>query len=255
MQYAGALSAYQALQKTVKKSGVTDISSQKTYRLNNQLAKLRTQTANAEVFNRGKTDAASTATIRKLKDQTEQVERQLQASINGQSDQDSDTQTATSKGLANDLVKSGLLVEEIRAKLLVLRKQRNNFGKEYQKVAPLGMVKRQIEREREVAEKEYLAVTNNLDQSHVAQQNIELTSRLKIVDPPYLAPNRAKSKRLLLLLFGSLGTLLLAVGGITASTLLNQSLRNPDVAKAKTHLPVFGILPDTASWAVGLGKG
>jgi uncharacterized protein involved in exopolysaccharide biosynthesis len=247
MQYAGALSAYQALQKTVKSNGATDIASQKTYRLSNQLVKLRTQTTNAEVFNRGKTDATSTAAIRKLKEQTEQVERQLQASINGQPDQDSDTPSAGSKGLANDLVRSGLLVEELRAKLLVLRKQRDSFGKEYQKVAPLGMEKRQIEREREVAEKEYLAVTNNLDQSHVAQQNIELTSRLKIVDPPYLAPNRAKSKRLLLLLFGSLGTLLLAVGGITASALLDQSLQNPEVAKAKTRLPVFGILPDAGS--------
>jgi uncharacterized protein involved in exopolysaccharide biosynthesis len=244
MQYAGALSAYRALQKTVKGNGVTDISSQKTYFLSNQLVKLRTQTANAEVFNRGKTDAASTAAIRKLKEQTEQVERQLQASINGQSDQDSDTQPTGTKGLANDLIRSGLLVEELRAKLLVLRKQQNSFGKEYQKVAPLGMEKRQIEREREVAEKEYLAVTNNLDQSQVAQQNIELTSRLKIVDPPYLALNRAKSKRLLLLLFGSLGTLLLAVGSITASALLDQSLQNPEVAKAKTRLPVFGILPD-----------
>ena len=244
LQYAGALSVYQTLQKTTKIISSTDASSQKTYLLSNQLTKLRTQIANTEVFNRGRTDAASTATIQKLRDQAEQIERHMQESISSHPDQGSDTRPAATKNLGDDLLKSASLVEELRAKLLVLRKQRDSFDKEYQKVAPLGAEKRKIEREREIAEKEYLAVTNNLDQSQVAQHNIELTSRLKIVDPPYLALNRAKSKRLLLLLFGSLGTLLMAVGGVTASALLDQSLRNPDVAKNKTQLPVFGILPD-----------
>jgi uncharacterized protein involved in exopolysaccharide biosynthesis len=244
MQYAGALSVHQALQKTAKIINSPDVNSQKIYFLSSQLTKLRTQIANTEVFNRGKTGAANTSTIQKLRDQAEQVELHMQESIDNNTGQPTDVQPINIKSLGEDLVRSASLVEELRAKLLVLSKQRDSFDKEYQKVAPLGAEKRKIERERVLAEKEYLSVVSNLDQSQIAQQSIELTSKLKVVDPPYLAPNRAKSKRLLLLLFGSFGALLTVIGAVAATELFNQSLRNPSLVHAKTKLPLFGILPE-----------
>lgn len=250
LQYAGALSTLQALKRTLKTNSASNTTNEETYRLSNQLISIRTQIADAEVFNRDNTSSNSLANIRKLKSQAEQLEHQMQESLNKGDAPGQEVQTASTKGLVNDLIKNSLLVEELRAKLLVMRKQRDNFGRAYQKVVPLGAEKRKIERERELAEKEYLAVVNNLDASKVTQQNIELTSQLKVVDPPYLALNRTKSKRLLLLLFGTCGAMFVTLGGITAAGLLDQSLRSPTQVSVKTRLPLFGILPESNTKSV-----
>ncbi|MBO3273562.1 hypothetical protein, partial [Hymenobacter defluvii] len=53
-----------------------------------------------------------------------------------------------------------------------------------------------------------------------------------------------KSKRLLLLLFGTFGALFITVSGIAAAGLLDPALKSPALAATKTQLPVFGILPE-----------
>jgi len=244
LQYAGASSALRTLENSLKDQGISNLSSQEAYQLSNQLTKLRTQIANAEVFDNGKGDINSTAGTQKLQKQADQIERQLQEKINQYSAQNQSKPGVSSASLVEDWIKNSILTEELKAKLLVMRKQRDGFGKEYQKVAPLGAEMRKLERERVLAENEYLAVLNNLDQSKVTQQGIELGSRMKVVDPPYLGPNRAKSKRLLLVLFGAIGAMFMTAGGISAVSLLDQSLKTPAFASLKTKLPVFGVLPE-----------
>ncbi|QNF32346.1 hypothetical protein HUW51_06225 [Adhaeribacter swui] len=243
MQYAGAFSALKAVEKTLKERGAVTLYNQEILQLRDQLSKLNTQIAEIEVINRGKANATATNQIATLKQQADIVENKIKLTLDNAYSKIQAAQAVESKNLLDEWIKNTVLVEELKGQLFVIRRQLKVFGEQYDKVAPLGAELRKIEREKDLAEKEYFSLLNGLTESKLNQRNIEITSQLTVVDPPYTPIKPTKSNLLLLLLFGTFGTFFVVTAYLVGTELVDNSLKNTRIAAIQTGLPVLSTLP------------
>lgn len=84
---------------------------------------------------------------------------------------------------------------------------------------------------------------HGLNTAKLTQQNNELTTKLNIVDPPFLPLKANASKRIVLVLVGFMVGFILVLSIILARVLINQTLQRPDRAASLTGLPMLGIYP------------
>ncbi|MGV3641646.1 MAG: GumC family protein, partial [Adhaeribacter sp.] len=243
LQYAGTLAALQEVERNLKRAGNTLPNSQEILKLRNQLSAYNTRITEYETFYRGKALPGSGGKLTTLKRQAEDTEEQLRQSLNAYSSKVNDPQNLPNKGLLDEWLKDAILAERMKGQLLVMRKQIDHFEKESDQVAPMGASLRKLQREKELAEKEYFNLLNGLTQSRLTQQNIELTSQLKVVDQPVTPSKPLSSKRIVMVLAGAVGTFVTLLAFLIGTEILDFSLKNPVQASRQTGLPVFGILP------------
>ena len=241
MQYAGAFSALKSVESSLQKRGSSNLASQEIIRLRNQLSTVTSSITELEI-NRNPADNDK---IARLKLQASDIARKIKEAIDSYYSS-SGTAQGNNEALVNDYTKNTILAEETKGRLNLMRRQNQNLSNQYDKLVPLGSALRKIKREVEVAEQEYLSQTEGLKQSKLSQQNIELTSKLKVVDPPYL-PSMPKNKRLpLLMSLGFIGSFLLTGTGIFIAGMNNKTLNSPNYAAQVTTFPVISVLPDTS---------
>jgi uncharacterized protein involved in exopolysaccharide biosynthesis len=243
MQYAGTLAALEEIERNLQKTGSTVPNSQEILQLRNKLSAYNTRITEYETFYRGKIETNPGAPLATLKRQAGETEEQLRQSLGTYSTRTSSTQNMPNKGLLDEWLKDAVLAEKMKGQLLVMRKQMNIFERESDKVAPMGTEIRKLEREKELAEKEYFNLLNGLTQSKLTQQNIELTSQLKVVDQPVTPSKPLSSKRILLVLVGAMGTFFMILASLIGAEIFDSSLKNSAQASKQTGLPVFGFLP------------
>ncbi|PSR56664.1 hypothetical protein AHMF7605_25795 [Adhaeribacter arboris] len=243
MQYAGAFSALKVVERTLKERGAVTLYNQEIIELRDQLSKLNTQIAEIEIINRSRTNPTATNQLASFKQKADVIENKIKITLDNAYSKIQSAQAVVSKDLLDEWIKNTVLVEELKGQLFVIRRQLKVFGEEYNKVAPLGAELRKIEREKDLAEKEYFSLLNGLSESKLNQRNIEITSQLTVVDPPYTPIKPTKSNLLLLLLFGTFGTFFVVSAYMVGSELLDNSLRNMREAARQTGFPVLGILP------------
>lgn len=132
---------------------------------------------------------------------------------------------------------------EARAALMVLAQRKLDFIRTYQKMAPLGAMLTRIQREIKVAEQTYLELLHSLNLAKMKQQNMEMSTNIKVVDPPFfpIAPNPSKTKYIVLAagIFGFLVVALL----IVILEYFDTSLKNPSRVMEQTEMPLAGAFP------------
>ncbi|WP_181304128.1 Wzz/FepE/Etk N-terminal domain-containing protein [Rufibacter sp. XAAS-G3-1] len=244
-EYAGALATLRSLEQSMKSRGVPNLYSQEVLRLKNRLSNVQTQIAELELLNRGNTSSAQSNRLTALRNEADELSEKMLNSVDKHYANTRSNEGMPMGSVLTDWVRATFLVEELRSKLSLVNKQKGEYAQEYTKLLPLGGENKRLIREVDLAEKEYLAQLDGLKESKLNQQNIELTSQLKVVDPPFQPSSPAIFTRLLLVLFGSFSVFLLTLGALLANALLDQSLRKPSVAARKMQYPVFGILPAT----------
>jgi succinoglycan biosynthesis transport protein ExoP len=116
---------------------------------------------------------------------------------------------------------------ESKARLKVYAARQNNFKELYQNMAPIGSNLTKIEREVAVAEGAYLRILEALNLAKMRQQNIALSTKLKVVDAPLYPTDANPSKRKLLIIITFLVGALLIVSLLVILEFLNQSIRQP----------------------------
>ncbi len=243
MQYSGAYAALKAVEEKLKGRGASSLYSQEIMQLKRQLGNLNTKIAEQEVYSKGQATGAGAVELARLKQEAATTAASIQESMNKYYSQTQSVDGINSKALLDDWIKNTVLVEELKGKLLTIGRQRDKFGKEYEKMAPLGAELRKIERELEMAQKEYFALVNGLNQSQVNKQNIELTSNLKVIDHPFLPTKPSESKRLILIVFGAFAVFFVTLSVLVAIELLDNKLKNTQITQRITGLPVLGALP------------
>jgi uncharacterized protein involved in exopolysaccharide biosynthesis len=87
--------------------------------------------------------------------------------------------------MLDEWLKNTIDYVEAKAALVVLARRKMDFVRTYQKYAPLGAMLKRIEREIKVAEQSYLELLRSLNLAKMKQQNLEMATNIKIVDPPY----------------------------------------------------------------------
>ncbi len=147
------------------------------------------------------------------------------------------------KTVLDEWLKATLSSEQSKARLSVMDQRKREFTEQYKKFAPLGATLKKIERQIAVSEQEYLELLHGLSQAKLTQQNNELTSKLTIVDPPYLPQKPNASKRALLVILGFMAGFILVLAVILTNSLINKTLQEPQRARKLTGIPVSGIYP------------
>ena len=133
--------------------------------------------------------------------------------------------------------------ENLKAKIKVIDKQKNDFQEVYAEYAPAGANMKRIEREISVSEQGYLEILHGLNLAKLKLQDSQLSSSLKTVDAPYypLSPNPTK-RSILIIVAAFLGGLL-TLGIIFVMEYFDDTLKNSIKASKTLKLQSLGMMP------------
>lgn len=242
-QYAGAQAALNAVNRKLGGRQQALASSREVVEQRQKLSRLNAAITDQQLFGQQQEPGSATK-IKQLQAEAAKAEQTIQNNVDSYYAHSTSTEGIPNKELLSEWVTDMVQVESNRAKLAVMNRRRQEFEREYQRMAPLGATLKRIDREIELAEKDYLSVLTSLNSSKASQQNTQLTANLKIIDPPNLPTHPKTSKLLMLVLLSGLGGLVVAAGTVVGLGLLDKSLRNPAIAARQIGLPVAGMMLD-----------
>lgn len=153
------------------------------------------------------------------------------------------TQGVPIAALLDEWLKNALIYEEAKASLVVLSRRKMDFVRTYQRFAPLGAMLKRIEREITVAEQSYLELLRSLNLAKMRQQNLQMATNIRIVDPPYFPLNAQASKARFLVPAAAMIGFLLVAFIILVLEYFDQSLRNPERVAKTVNLKMAGAYP------------
>jgi succinoglycan biosynthesis transport protein ExoP len=190
-----------------------------------------------------KSDSGQKAQLDSLKNLSSAREANLKSTIGKLYIQTTTPGGIPSKEMLDEWMKTTLSYEQSKARLTVMDKRKKEFEEEYSKFAPLGAMLKKIERQITVAEQEYLEMLHDLNLARLMQHNNELTSKLTIVDPPYLPLVPNASKRIFQIIIGAFAGFIIVLAILLINFLLNKTLQQPTRASKITGLPLLGLYP------------
>lgn len=147
------------------------------------------------------------------------------------------------KDLLSNWLKNALTYEEAKASLRVLSGRKLDFLKVYQIFAPLGATLKRIEREINIEEKSYHENLRSLNLAKMKQQNLAMSSNMKIVDEPYFPISSNPSKLKLLILLAAVAGFFIIAFIILLLEYTDTSIRTPEHAEKQTKLKLAGAYP------------
>jgi uncharacterized protein involved in exopolysaccharide biosynthesis len=204
-----------------------------------ELAAVNNQLANAQVYGQSK------AVIEQLSERAERLSDELRVAARKYYQIGSAPESVGQAKLLEEWLLKVVAYEESSARLNSYESRMRKYDARVAQFAPLGATLTQLDREVELAEKDYLATLQVLNQARLRQQDLRMTGPLKLVDAPNYSLQPLPSKRKVLALAASMGTLLLLTIGLIGRELLDQRLRHPDRAEALTGLPLAAAFPAT----------
>ena len=205
-----------------------------------KLSDVYNKIALSEIVNPGSSNKKQ---VDSLKNITYKIEKTLKNSLDKLHLESNTPSGIPTKDILDEWLKTTLAFEQSKAKLTVMDKRKKEFEEEYRKFAPLGAMLKKIEREIGVSEQEYLELLHGLNLARLTQQNTELTSKLNIVDPPFLPLKPNASKRIIQVLIGFVVGFILVLALVLANALINKTLLEPLRARKTINLPLLGIYP------------
>ncbi|MBU1010984.1 MAG: LysM peptidoglycan-binding domain-containing protein [Bacteroidetes bacterium] len=151
--------------------------------------------------------------------------------------------------LLDEWLKSALAYEEAKASLVVLSRRKIDFVKTYQRFAPLGAMLKRIEREITVAEQSYLELLRSLNLAKMRQQNLQMATNIRVVDPPYFPIQANPSKAKYLVIAAAMIGFILVAFIILVLEYFDSSLKTPNRIADQVGLKIAGAFPivDSAS--------
>jgi uncharacterized protein involved in exopolysaccharide biosynthesis len=220
-----------AIKKMEEKIGAQQDVQQKSASLiekRNQLADINSRLATAgSGGNSGSQDGQDIAALRV---QAETLKKEITGLVEDLYNSKVSAGDVSQANLMDNYVTSLKDYGETKAGLSSLERKIQDAQKEYDNYAPAGVNLKRIEREIAVAEQEYLELLKGLNLAKLKVQDVELSSNIKAVDPPYypLAPN--PTKRLLLIGVAALLGFLIVFSVILILEYFDATLKNPHKA-------------------------
>ncbi|MBN2615882.1 MAG: LysM peptidoglycan-binding domain-containing protein [Bacteroidales bacterium] len=157
------------------------------------------------------------------------------------------TQGVSIKDLLDSWLTNTINYTEARAALKVLAQRKLDFIRTYQKMAPLGAMLTRIEREIKVAEQAYIELLRSLNLAKMKQQNLEMSTNIKVVDPPYFPISANPSRAKYIVLASGVGGFILIAFIIIMLEYFDTSTRNPSKVVEQTKMQLAGAYPYLSS--------
>lgn len=143
--------------------------------------------------------------------------------------------------LIQQYVDNSVTTDKATAGLGVLNKQKQNYLNEIDELAPLGSTLKQLDRQIDINEKEYLAILNGLHLARLRQSNLSLNSNIMVQDKPFFPLQPQASTRNLLIILSFFVAFILVVTVAIGKEFMDSSVRNPERAKKFIGLPLAGV--------------
>lgn len=160
-------------------------------------------------------------------DKIEELKKDLKNNIQGLYDLNNSIEGVPGKNLLDQWLALTVSVEEGNAKLKVLEKNKSEFEKIYNLFSPMGSDLTKLERDVDVAEKEYLNLLHNLNQAKLRERNLVVTENISVTDPPEMPAVPNSSKRLILIIAAAFSCFLLSIIMLVLKELMDDSISNP----------------------------
>ncbi|MEO5999556.1 MAG: hypothetical protein ABIN89_22365 [Chitinophagaceae bacterium] len=191
----------------------------------------------------GKNEAGHQQRMDSLRKVSVAMEVKLAGSVNKLYLQTLTPEGIPTKTVLDEWLRTSLAFEQSKARLTVMDKRKIEFSEQYRKYAPLGAMLKKIERQINVSEQEYLELLHGLNMAKLTQQNNELTTKLNIVDKPYLPLKANRSIRMMQVILAFVAGFVAVLAFIITRTLLNKTIQQPDRARKFIGIPLLGIYP------------
>ncbi len=145
--------------------------------------------------------------------------------------------------IASTWLNAIISVEEYTARIEQYMLFKQEFEITYSRFAQLGSKMKQMQRKIAVLEQDYLNLLKSVNDSKLIKQNIEMSTNLRVVDPPFYPVNAEKSIKSRLLVGGSIAGFILTLAILILLEYLDESVKNPERMKELTKLYVAGGFP------------
>ncbi len=110
---------------------------------------------------------------------------------------DNSSESVPKQKLVNEWLGKVLEYEESGARMVPIKKRLDDYQAESKTFTPLESEQRQLTRDMDVAEKEYLTLVQSLNQATTHRQDISVDGSLSVLDPPAFPLSAQAPKRLL----------------------------------------------------------
>lgn len=242
MALASARAALAELESRVSAKTSISLQSDKILEKRGKLAKLSSKIAMAEVSQKG-----SIEELGNWKEEAEKLKYSLRNDVENLDTYGRSTSGVPMSNLLEQWLDNVIIVEETQAKAAIILDHKEEFNKTYDLFAPLGSEISRIEREISISEKEYLNNLTSLNQSKLKEQNIEISSNIKVLDPPFVPLRPKASIRQLLIIVGFVIGCVLVASVLIFLEFLDATIKTPERVVEFTKLNLLGVFPKIES--------
>lgn len=176
------------------------------------------------------------ATVAQLSDDLKVSAQKYDAATNS-------AESVPQQTISTDLLAKNLEYEESSARLKLYQKRMSDYQAKTNAYGPLGSQLRQLNRELGVAEKEYLALLQSVDQSRTRRQDVAVGGTLEVLDAPDfpLVPKSSKRTQLIIVALGV--GLFLALLLTALRFWLDKGIHSPEQGESMIGMPIAAIFP------------
>jgi len=178
--------------------------------------------------------------IKELREQANLLEEEMIQLTREYNRLNHSTESVPRQNILNQWLVNVLELDKSKARLEVLESQRQYFISLFSEFAPIGFNLSKMEREINIAEREYLSILHGLNLAKLRQSNLELFNTLDLLDEPFFPLNPRASKAKLVLIGAFLASLFFVSAIIIGIDMLDRSLRTPSLAEIHTGLEPLG---------------
>ena len=241
IKLAGQEATVQQLESKMNSQQKVQANSANLISKRNELADVNSRLATAESASFG--DPENEKKISDLKVQAQRLNEEIGDAVTELYNSSSSVQGMTGGTLMNTYLENVKDLQETKATISMLQNRIKDSEQEYSAYEPAGINLQRIDREVSIAEREYLELLQGLNTAKLKVQDVELSSNIKAVDPPYypLSPNA--TKRLMMIIAAALFGFLLVFSTILAMEYFDGTLKNPQKASKILQLTPAGIYP------------
>jgi uncharacterized protein involved in exopolysaccharide biosynthesis len=237
MRKNAAKASLEALNKRMGQQGSIRVANNDLTEKQKKLTDAESKLANARAYGQPR------AVINQLQAAVTQAGDELKVSAEKYDAAANSADAIPTQTMANDRLTKSLEYEESAAKLELYQKRMNEFAAKTNEYGPLGSQLRQLNRNLAIAEKEYLDLIQNVDQSQTRRQDVAIGGTLEVLDAPDFPLEPQPTKRLQLVLIG-LGVGIFIAMLLTALRFwLDKRIQSPEQAESMIGMPVVALFP------------
>jgi len=239
--YASADAAIKIIEKKLESHAKLTLNTNAIIELRNELATVTMQIVNIEI-DLGN-DSATINLLESLKSHAEYLKKQIRTHLDALYIINNSVEGLPVADLLNAWLTNVIAYEESKAAFRVLTERRKQFQRYYEIFAPLGAEMKRIERLIGVTESEFLQLLHDLNLAKLRQQDDEMSTNIKVVDPPYFPLKPLKSKAMFLVIIAGFIGLILILAILIAMEYFDTTIKTIERAERIIKLKVAGIYP------------